>query len=125
MQFWEGSEITFACFSEHITAYWCSMISWDEEGDTETGLRFFNRSLSSLSSGALGSLQDSNADGIKTPWVSKNAILKIAPFSLSIVPAEKKEMWQSQNFPNIKSVTLQILFQNNYEWLYGLKTLID
>lgn len=85
-QFWVGSEITLACFSEHITAYWFSLISWEEEGDTETGRRFFCFSFSSFSSGTLSSFQGSDAGGIKQPVASRNAILKIAPFNLNIVP---------------------------------------
>lgn len=59
MHAWEGSDRTWACFSEHTTAYWLSLRSWDMEGDTETGLRLWTFSLSSPCAVALVSYQGS------------------------------------------------------------------
>lgn len=83
--------MTLACFSEHTTAYWLSLRSWDVDGDTETGLRLRTFSLSSPSAVMLGSYQGSYAWGSREPVESRKAIRKMLPFSRTNMPDEWKE----------------------------------
>lgn len=82
--------MTLACFSEHTTAYWLSLRSWDVEGDTETGLRLRTFSLSSPSAVMLGSYQGSYAWDRSEPDESRKAIRKMLPFSRTNMPDEWK-----------------------------------
>lgn len=83
--------MTLACFSEHTTAYWLSLRSWEVEGDTETGLRLRTFSLSSPSAVTLGSYQGSNAGGSREPAESRKAIRMMLPFSRTNMPDGWKE----------------------------------
>lgn len=83
--------MTLACFSEHTTAYWLSLRSWEVEGETETGRRLRTFSLSSPSAVTLGSYQGSKAGGSRAPVESKKAIRKWLPFSRTNMPEEWEE----------------------------------
>lgn len=78
--------MTLACFSEHTTAYWLSLRSWEVEGDTETGRRL--RAFSSPSAVTLGSYQGSYTGGSREPVESKKAIRRTLPFSRTNIPGE-------------------------------------
>lgn len=83
--------MTLACFSEHTTAYWLSLRSWEVEGDTETGLRLRTFSLSSPSAVTLGSNHGSYAWGTRAPVESRKAIRMMLPLTRTNMPDGLKE----------------------------------